>query len=505
MRRRSTLVILLTCFAVFAQCEPPKASIAPEVQSVLDAIQAGPLRQDLTYIASDALEGRDSPSHGLDLAADYIAKQFRGAGLEPGAGGSYFQNASMQVEEADLANFELKLSAGDRQFVAVPKDAFLRVADAVNLHSAPVFKLDASNESLLQHLTASDLNGKVVVMDVDARFRPRLRAVNRVLREAKPALLIFIDKSGASTREARPRRLVDASIKNAASAPATSRVTLSGEAAARFYGALKAGADGATADVNIAAPHRTPATLRNVIGVLRGSDPALRDTYVLLTAHYDHLGVRSGGTGDRIYNGANDDGSGTVSVVEVARALAHLPKHPRRSIVFMTFFGEEEGLIGSEYYVHHPVFPLSKTVADLNLEQVGRTDSTEGRQVSNASLTGFDYSSLTGFVQSAGESTGIKIYKNPMGSDNYFDASDNFSFAQEGIPAETLCVAFDYSDYHAVGDEWQKIDYDNMAKVDRAIALATLLMADSEKPVEWNESNAKTAPFVKAAKQRDVE
>ena len=242
-----------------------------------------------------------------------------------------------------------------------------------------------------------------------------------------------------------------------------------------------------------------------MIGVLRGSDPALRDTYVLLTAHYDHLGMRPSGPGDRIYNGANDDGSGTVSVMEVARALAQLPKHPRRSIVFMTFFGEEEGLIGSAYYAHHPVFPLAKTVADLNLEQVGRTDSTEGPQISNASLTGFDYSDLTSFVASAGESTGIRVYKNPRGSDDYFAASDNFSLAEAGVPAETLCVAFDYSDYHAVGDEWQKIDYDNMAKVDRAVALAMFLMADSTQPVHWNENNPKTAPFVKEWKRLDQE
>ena len=112
--------------------------------------------------------------------------------------------------------------------------------------------------------------------------------------------------------------------------------------------------------------------------------------------------------------------------MEVARALARLPKHPRRSIVFMTFFGEEEGLIGSEYYAHHPVWPLAKTVADLNLEQVGRTDSTEGPQISNASLTGFDYSDLTSYVQRAGESTGIKIYKNAKGSDAYFSAERQF-------------------------------------------------------------------------------
>ena len=215
---------------------------------------------------------------------------------------------------------------------------------------------------------------------------------------------------------ASARQLVDAK-ESGSGTIANPRVAISREMSARFFAALKDGESNATASVHVAAPHRTPATLRNVIGVLRGSDPALRDTYVLLTAHYDHLGMRADGSGDRVYNGANDDGSGTVSVMEVARALARLPKHPRRSIVFMTFFGEEEGLIGSAYYAHHPVWPLAKTVADLNLEQVGRTDSTEGPQHSNASLTGFDYSDLTSYVQRAGERTGIKIYKNAKGSD----------------------------------------------------------------------------------------
>lgn len=498
MRFAGVFVAFLTCFNALAPSEPPKAAIAPEVRAVLDGIQAAPLRRDLSYIASDQLEGRDSPSHGLDLAANYIAEQFQKAGLEPAVGSSYFQTASMLVVEPNFSNFELRLVAGNRGFVATPKNTVLSVPAALDLRDDPVFKLDLRDEALVQQLTPNQIEGKVVLVGIEPRSRMRLRAVSRVLREGKPLLLILVDRKGLTTEGRRPRRLVDPAEEN--EEPAIPRITLTGDEAARFYASLKPGAGSASASGNIAAPHRTPAAMRNVVGVLRGSDPALLDTYVLLTAHYDHLGMRAGGTGDRIYNGANDDGSGTVSVMEVARALAQLPQHPRRSIVFMTFFGEEEGLIGSEYYVHHPVFPLLKTVADLNLEQVGRTDSTEGQQISNASLTGFDYSDLTSFVERAGEQTGIRVYKNLMGSDSYFNASDNFSFAEEGVPAETLCVAFDYPDYHAVGDEWQKIDYDNMAKVDRAIALSMLLMANSEQPVHWNESNSKTAPYVKAEK-----
>ncbi|HTC87506.1 MAG TPA: M28 family peptidase [Bryobacteraceae bacterium] len=498
MRYRSSFVVYLTGLCLLAQNVPPKANDASEIQHSLDEIKADSLRTDLMYIASDQLQGRDTPSPGLDLAADYIAAQFRRAGLEPGVSDSYFQEAPMLVEEPNFSNFELKLTDGNRQFTADPKTTVLNVPSAIDLKDEPLFKLDLSNESMVQHLTANQVDDKVVILEIDSRLRSRLRPVNRVLHSAKPALVILVDPKGMTMHGRRPRQLVDST--ESGTEKSNPRVSISGEMAARFFAALKPD-NNATATVHVAAPHRTPVTLRNVIGVLRGSDPTLQDTYVLLTAHYDHLGVRADGSGDRIYNGANDDGSGTVSVMEVARALAKLPQHPRRSIVFMTFFGEEEGLIGSEYYAHHPVWPIDKTIADLNLEQVGRTDSSEGPERSNASLTGFDYSDLTGFVQRAGERTGIKIYKNPKGSDDYFNASDNFSLAEVGVPAETLCVAFDYPDYHAVGDEWQKIDYDNMAKVDRAIALAMFLMADSEQPVVWNEGNPKTAPFVKAWKK----
>src|SRR4029434_6334443 len=98
--------------------------------------------------------------------------------------------------------------------------------------------------------------------------------------------------------------------------------------------------------------------VRNVIGLLRGSDPKLADTYILVTAHYDHLGIRANVEGDNIFNGANDDGSGTVSVMEIASALASMKRRPKRSIVFMTFYGEERGLVGSRYYGAHPIFPV---------------------------------------------------------------------------------------------------------------------------------------------------
>ena len=126
----------------------------------------------------------------------------------------------------------------------------------------------------------------------------------------------------------------------------------------------------------------------------------------------------------------------------------------------------------------------------MNLEQVGRTDATDGPQVATASITGFDFSELPGILANAGKVVGVKVYKNDQASDAYFSRSDNQSLADLGIPAHTLGVAFDFPDYHKVSDSWDKIDYDNMAAVDRAVALGMLRLASDEAPPKWNEQYA---------------
>ncbi|MFL6216030.1 MAG: M28 family peptidase [Blastocatellia bacterium] len=343
---RFAQAFLLFAFTLSALSAPtaPAFRVTPAISAMLNRISADSLRGHLSFISSDALEGRNTPSRGLDIAAEYIAAQFRRVGLEPVGDDGYFQTATFQAR-------------------------------------------------------------------------------------------------------------------------------------------------GAT----------EPAKVRNVIGLLRGSDPALKDTYVLVTAHYDHLGIRPG-AGDTIYNGANDDGSGTVSVIELASALATMKPRPRRSLVFMTFYGEEKGLVGSRYYGQHPIFPLDKTVADINLEQVGRTDSNEGPQLNNASMTGIDFSDVGTIFKAAGQLAGINVYKHARNSDAFFGASDNQALADQGVPAHTLCVAYVYPDYHKAGDHWEKIDYENMAKVDRCVALALLMIANNPQAPRWNEANPKAARYAQAWK-----
>lgn len=338
---RFAVLAIALCGWAFA-AEPVR--VTPEMRIVASHITAGSLRGHVSFLASDLLEGRDTPSRGLDIAAEYIAAQFRRIGLEPAGDDGYFQTAPSNPNDPDS-----------------PK-------------------------------------------------------------------------------------------------------------------------------------------ARNVAGILRGSDPNLKDTYVMLTSHYDHIGVAPSGD-DRIFNGANDDASGTASVLEVANGLAALHPRPKRSVIFVLFFGEEKGLRGSRFYAQHPLVALENTIADLNLEQLGRTDALDGPQIGTASLTGFDMSDVTKFLVDAGQRVGVKVYKNDKTSDPYFTRSDNASLARAGVPAHTLCVAYEFPDYHAVGDEWQKLDYDNMAKVDQAVGVAVLRMASALAPPKWNEQYTATKLYVEAAKR----
>lgn len=242
------------------------------------------------------------------------------------------------------------------------------------------------------------------------------------------------------------------------------------------------------------------AKVRNVIGVLRGADPKLKDTYIIVSAHYDHLGMKKEGEGDRIYNGANDDGSGTVGVIELANALKGT--HPKRSIVFMTYFGEELGDLGSGWYGNHPLLPIEKTIANINLEQIGRTDDTEGPRVNELSMTGYDFSDLGDMLNKSGLKVGIKVTMHARNSGAFFNRSDNATLAGKGVPAHTVCTAFVYPDYHQLADTWDKVDYENEARVLRGVAVGLLDLAGSEKEPRWSTTVSRAARYLKAWQER---
>src|SRR5580704_2468314 len=446
------------------------ADLTPQMQSTIDHISAQSLRGHLSFLASDLLEGRATPSRGLDLAAEYIAAQFRRAGLEPVVDDWYFQTATLIQREPNWDGFEMTVTSGAKTIRIDKSEAYLVPESALNLRDVPIVVADQD--------TPRELTRGKVVFAANPRGRGNFD---------QPALVI----ANSANLPTGPQ------IRDPEAGPGRGAMNVVNKPELAAF--LKDNPD-ARVSIHMARSIEKPVKVHNVAGLLRGSDPKLSDTYVMLTAHYDHLGTRATGD-DKIFNGANDDGSGTVSVVEIAGALAALEKHPARSILFVTFFGEELGLVGSRYYGRHPLVPLEKTIADLNLEQIGRTDASDGPQIGTASITGFDFSELPGILADAGQIAGVSVYKNEQASDPYFARSDNQALADVGIPAQTLCVAFDYPDYHKVGDHWEKVDFPNMAKVDRAVALALLHVASDAPPPKWHESNSKAKKYAEAAKK----
>jgi hypothetical protein len=356
----TSVLCLLAPFAVRAQAP---ATLTPAERALADRVSEARLRTDLTYLASDELAGRATPSPGQETAARYIAAAFQHAGLEPAGDEDYFQDSSWKI----------------------------------------------------------------------------------------------------TTVERRGR---------------TSRRPVPADQAPEVEGPL--------------------VTLRNVVGLLRGSDPVLRDEYVIVCAHYDHLGIRSGAAPDSIYNGADDNGSGTVTVMEMARALAMSGDRPRRSILFITWFGEEIGLLGSSWYAAHPVVPLAKTVGVVNLEMTGRTDGDGGDQTNRVSFTGFDFSDLPALFVPVGEAMGIEVFKHEQNSDRYFFASDNIALARTGVVAHTICGLFEYPDYHQLGDEVSKIDFADLTRTARLLTVGMRRLADRDQPPAWNAAKEQAAPFIEA-------
>jgi hypothetical protein len=500
MRRilRLSAVLALACALVVS------GALAPAERATLERITAGALKAHVSFLASDILEGRDTPSRGLDIAAEYIAAKFRGIGLKAVGDDGYFQTAAYAVVHPRTDGFELTLAAGGRTISVPAAEATVNAMSGFEFSGAAVIKVALDDVAAVEALTAAEVKGKAVFTaapnlsaipeETRGEVSARTRRARAHLFKLHPALVLMAGR-GAPAGGGR-RILREAGAAAAAEPP---QLTVTTEAFVKAFNDARPGPVDATLRVKVMPPAVAPVKLRNVVGLLRGSDPAMRDDYLLVTAHYDHEGVNPRAQGDQVMNGANDDASGVAAMIETAAALAAAPQRPKRSIVFIAYFGEEKGLLGSRYYARNPIFPLARTVGNVNLEHMGRTDDSEGRQIRRGSFTGFDYSTLPEAFKRAGAEVGVDFYKHEKNSDAYFPRSDNQALADAGVPAHTLCVAFMFPDYHAPSDHWDKIDYDNMAVVTRAVALGAWRVADSPEPVKWNAKNPRAARYVKAA------
>ena len=223
----------------------------------------------------------------------------------------------------------------------------------------------------------------------------------------------------------------------------------------------------------------------NLVGVIRGSDPALRHEAVVLGAHFDHLGIGKPVEGDSIYNGADDDASGVATVLGAARALAKNP--PKRTVVVLLTSGEEFGVLGTQWYLERPTVPLEATVADLQVEMVGRPDTLVG--AGKLWLTGFERSTMGEELSGAG----LPVVADPRPEFRFFERSDNIVFALRGIPAHTLSSFGMHGDYHQPSDEVERIDFEHLTRVADLVARAARVLADGPRPT-WKPGGRPTPP-----------
>lgn len=219
----------------------------------------------------------------------------------------------------------------------------------------------------------------------------------------------------------------------------------------------------------------------NVVGILEGSDSTLKNTYIVLSAHIDHLGTGSPVRGDSIFNGADDDASGTSAVLEVAEALASLPERPKRSVVFLGVSGEERGLLGSAYYSEHPTVPLKSIIANINIDMIGR-NAPDTLAAIGAQFT--TLGQLAAMVAAANRDVGLTVIDDPWPQERLFFRSDHFNFARKEIPAIFFFSGL-HEDYHQPSDQVERIDADKAARVARLAFYLTQELANSSTKPEW--------------------
>lgn len=492
--------LMIVCAAITATAQK-KAD--PEVFA--RTITTKDLKSHLSIIASAEMEGRDTPSPGLEKAAEYIIAHFKKLGLQPGNNGSYRQ--TFRLSKDSLA--KLDLSVNGIQFEGSKDVAPLWVQrEKIHLdYKEYAFAGYGIVDQDRDDYAGMDVKGKLVVMLAGSPkgFKPskegRRASTSLTAKVAnalvKGAAAVLIATEQIPARSKSPVVYRPDWEKNAPSdEPAVFYISANvvEKVSGHSYEEVKTALDNGKAAPGISEAsltldyqlQRDRATASNVLGVIEGTDK--KDEYLFITAHYDHVGKDAEGN---IYYGADDDGSGTVSVLEMAEAFARAKKAgkgPRRTIVFMTVSGEEKGLWGSEYYSENPVFPLDKTTADLNIDMIGRIDTERmsADTLNYVYVIGHDKLSTDLPVINEGMNNKytklVLDYKfdDPNDKEQIYYRSDHYNFARKGVPILFFYDGMLKADYHKPTDTIEKINFPLMAKRAQMIFYTAWEMANRD-------------------------
>ncbi len=456
------------------------------------------IRRHISFLASDELAGRDTPSAGLEAAALYLVQFLEEAGLEPaGENGTFVQRFSYTRTAMIAALRQVNYrSAGSTHELDYARDYYVIPGQQSAENAEVVFGGSAARPSAGLARVA---NGKVVLFTVEgnplggtgedflngfqAAALGQASAIVFLLDEGQVRDSILDMASGLQGAGlVTPIPIVGLSSGSGTALFADAGLDLTALRASPPVNALPL--DGVT--MNIAAPfevtsHRPP----NVVGMVRGSDPVLRDEYIVYSAHFDHIGVGiADEAGDSIYNGADDNASGTAALLEAAAAFAALDVPPARSIIFLAVSGEEKGLLGSEHYSENPTVPIESIIMNINLDMVGRSHPDTvigiGRQYTNLGA-------LTDRVLREHPDLGLTLIADPKPEEQGFFRSDHLNFVNKDIPAIFFSAGFDHEDYHKPSDELELIDMDKAARVSRMVFYLGALIAGGTVDPAWTE------------------
>jgi hypothetical protein len=496
------LFLLLPLFSVFLNAQ----AIDPAEKVGYTSINATNIKANLTVLASDSLEGRETSYLGQKKAANYIAGIFKKLNLEPlGDNGTYFQHFDVElsrvhpetkiiIETGGMKNSYVWgtdfISEGARDTTVTGPAAFVGFTDT---------ELDSSAQARLAGRVVFVFIGKKDFAN-DTSKATTLRRLYSIRRDAGAiATLMIPDEDGPATFQ-HAKQMLSTFGSDKGVMRMKSNVPLLHPPSLRFIvspvlaeNVLKSSGkslqqvrneliqqgpfvpifiDDASVTIDAHVIQETKQT-ENVLGFLPGSDPNLKTQVVVFSAHYDHIGKSRDGI---IYHGADDDGSGTVAVLELAEAFAKNPIKSKRSMLFLTVVGEEKGLFGSQYYVSHPVVPLEQTIACLNMDMIGRLDTMyEAKKDTNSIyIIGSDRISLEldSLLQAANrESEQLTLdykFNSEQDPERFYYRSDHFNFAKNGVP---IVFFFDgnHADYHKPTDTVDKILFERMGKLCRMI------------------------------------
>ena len=444
-------------------------------------IREDDIRAELGFLASDAMQGRASGSNYERIAAEYIGSQFRQFGLEPGG----------DTDSAGNKSFVQRVSLETAKFVEAPT---LTVISGSNTQ-----KWQFGRDFLVSSLRAPRITGDLHVIEADGTFpkgaivavklptaanQQQRQDVSRKARMAGSVAVLMIESDANRTlREAGDAKLpaLPSRVSNPAGSDAFAVISLRQEA----WDTLVALPSGTKVEFGGATETTASSSTWNAIGVLRGSDPRAASEVIMLSAHLDHIGVNEAMTGDKIFNGADDDASGCVAVMELARVLAS-GKRPRRTIYFICFGSEERGGYGAQYFIANSPVPLTQIVADLNLEMLGRPDPKVA--AGTLWLTGFERSTLGPELARQGAA----LVADPHPEQNFFQRSDNYTLALRGVIAHTVSSFGLHTDYHRPSDEVSKIDFPFMTKSLNSLIKPVRWLANSTFRPTWLEGKAPT-------------